>query len=119
LNGNESRLNVFEVAEDETYVHCNKFLRLEDAESPRATISSTRRHAAVNRHPKPERIEVVKEILSDRSDTDYSIFRRGDGPSDSVVTVAVGIFDLGDHKWKIYVEAPNESDPIVELHLPY
>lgn len=67
-----------------------RYLRIQTTELPKASRSSVHRHKAIEKHPKPETLSVVREILSDRSDPDYPIFRNGDKLPDVVVTVAVG-----------------------------
>jgi hypothetical protein len=77
------------------------------------------RHEAIQRHPKPETVEIVKNILSDRSDPTFAVFRLGDKEPDLTVTVAVGIFDISNRQWRIYSEQPTVSDPIAVLPLNF
>ncbi|OXA46807.1 uncharacterized protein LOC110855867 [Folsomia candida] len=118
-DGDESEVNVLEIQHGGTYAHCNRYLRIQTTELPKASRSSVHRHKAIEKHPKPETLSVVREILSDRSDPDYPIFRNGDKLPDVVVTVAVGVFDIANRQWNIYTEQPNKSRPVAVLPLSF
>jgi hypothetical protein len=67
-----------------------RFVRLQIPELPGiAWESSLSRHKAIGKHLKPNSLERIKEILSDQSDPQYSIYRVG-GKPDYCKTVAVG-----------------------------
>ena len=90
-----------------------RYLRLritEDSQSL-AVLSSDGRHVALNKAGSPNTVQDVVNLLSDESDDDYPLYRRGT-PKDHVLTIATGIFDLKRKTWSIYADKAASSRPI-------
>ncbi|CAL8135580.1 unnamed protein product [Orchesella dallaii] len=113
----ESELSMLTLTHGEHHAHCNKYLRLKIEELCGVGMeSSTHRHKTIGRHLIPTSMEEVKVILSDQSDNEYPIFRCGK-KQDYVKTVAVGIFNVTNRKWYIYMEPPASSAPVATIPL--
>ncbi len=86
----QSEVDILPISPGSCYIHCNKYERIDAPQLKRSRLSSTHRMNAIQRHPKPDNIDVVKNVLSDQSDTEYAVFRMGDKSGDRVCTAAVG-----------------------------
>lgn len=108
-------------------------LKLEEIEGV-GMESSTHRHKTIGRHLPPNNVSKIKSILSDQSDPEYPVFRQGK-KQDFVKTVAVGkinllafsvthkfsftlflgVFDITNRKWYIFMEPPANAMPVAVL----
>jgi hypothetical protein len=104
----ESLLDVLTLQKGDTLAHCNRYLRLKIPENVYAT--NIHRHRAIQRHATPTDANMVKNILSDQSDPIFPIFRTEN--QEDTKTVAVGIFEVRQLQWKIYVGKPNQTEPV-------
>jgi len=59
----------------------------------------------------PQTIDDVANLLSNNDDPDYPIYRQ-ETEKDDGITLATGIFDFKQKKWKIYVDRAQTSEPI-------
>ncbi|XP_043287183.1 uncharacterized protein tan [Venturia canescens] len=116
-NIDESQLSMLTASPGENISHCNKYLRLKVPEVTGEIIdSSEHRMAAICRHPLPKTRDEVIDILSDRTDQEYSVYQEIK-PTDYVKTIATGIFDCIERTWSIYTDVPKYHDPVVVLPL--
>jgi hypothetical protein len=73
-------------------------------------LSSNGRHQVMSK-ASPSTVQDVMDLLSDETDKDYPLYRRGT-PKDEVVTIATGIFDFRQMVWRIYANKSSDSLPI-------
>lgn len=124
----------------------NRYLRMKPAELEKAAVRSGHRHRAIDKHPEPKTADIVRNVLSDRSDPDFPVFRCGEKLPDNGITVVVGrckimldhqdlckyvaaqfsiilnflgVFDITNRLWNIYSDRPNSSSPIAVLPLQF
>ncbi|XP_047739657.1 uncharacterized protein LOC108665674 isoform X2 [Hyalella azteca] len=110
---NESQLSILTINTGEHFMHANKYLRLsvpEDLEYEDA--SSSHRHARAQACPEPDCRAALLELLSDTQDAEYPIFREG---QEGVSTVTLGIFDIREGTWSLYMKNPRTSSLLVSL----
>ncbi|XP_045616266.1 beta-alanyl-dopamine/carcinine hydrolase [Procambarus clarkii] len=117
VNSNESPLSILTISPGEHLLHTNKYLRLSIPEVDGLSIkSSNHRHTRALECCAPETRATLLALLSDTHDVTYPFFREG-GEPDFVKTVAVGVFDLLEKTWAIWMKNPRTADPLLTLPL--
>ncbi|KAL7633543.1 UNVERIFIED_CONTAM: hypothetical protein RMT77_016076 [Armadillidium vulgare] len=114
----ESPLSVLTISPGEFLVHTNTFLRLkipEDFEIEGESSCHRLKCAAKNR-PIESR-ESVLSILSSTEDRQYPFFRDGNTKEDKIKTIAIGLFDILERKWTLWVNNPKHFEPVLSLPL--
>jgi len=101
--------------------HMNEYLRLDTPQSPDA--SSSHRLARADAMPAPASVGRVLDILGDRADRSYPIYRDG-APPDEYATLATVTFEIfngtseaGGRAW-LQLNDPKSCQPLVEWTLP-
>ncbi|XP_071518888.1 beta-alanyl-dopamine/carcinine hydrolase [Panulirus ornatus] len=113
----ESPMSILTISPGEHLLHTNKYLRLAIPEANGLCMeSSNHRHARANDCCPPETRAALLALLSDTNDTVYPFFREGGDP-DFVKTVALGVFDVVDKTWTIWMKNPQKADPLLTLPL--
>lgn len=67
-----------------------RYLRLPTPQLEKAAVRSGHRHRAIEKHPSPDTGEVVRDVLSDRTDPDFPVYRMGEKSTDAGITVVTG-----------------------------
>ncbi|XP_074030172.1 C45 family peptidase tan [Leptinotarsa decemlineata] len=110
----ESQLNILTTGPGENIMHCNKYLRMKIEEvNEDMSQSSICRMATFKSYRSPQNKNDVIMMLSDRTNTEFPVFR--DNPGDHVLTIAVGIFDCIARTWALYSDNPKDNEPLVVL----
>lgn len=111
----ESKFDIKDVKANETFIHCNNFLRLKITEDQHSYMIATKeRYKTLQNFPVPKCKEDVLKMLGDTSHDEHWIFRCTDiGPK----TICVGIFDFKKKTWSLYKNNPKSSEPIAVLQL--
>ncbi|KAK8720004.1 hypothetical protein OTU49_013634 [Cherax quadricarinatus] len=116
-NADESQLSILTLSPGEHLLHTNKYLRLAVAEDDGlCSVSSNHRHARASACCVPDTRAALLALLSDTHDPLYPFFREGGNP-DFIKTVTLGIFDLVEKTWSIWMRNPRTSDPLLTLPL--
>ncbi|XP_064101131.1 beta-alanyl-dopamine/carcinine hydrolase-like [Macrobrachium nipponense] len=111
----ESPISILTISPGEHLIHTNKYLRLEIPEDTGLCMeSSTHRHERAAVCAPPESKEALLALLSDTHDTEYAFFREG-GEPDFVKTIALGVFDLLDKTWTVWMKNPRNYDCLFSL----
>ncbi|XP_030022065.1 uncharacterized protein LOC115441423 isoform X2 [Manduca sexta] len=99
-------------------VHCNKYEHLKVTEVTGPIIaSSNSRLKAIRSHPTPASKEDVCSILSDTTSKDFQVFSQ---EKDAFIkTIAAAIFDVDKRTWSIYIDKPEESEPVAVLPIRF
>ncbi|XP_076040741.1 C45 family peptidase tan [Oratosquilla oratoria] len=117
--GEESPMSVLTISPGEHLLHTNKYLRLQIPEDEGLCMaSSEHRHARAGDCCPPETRTALLALLSDTHDTEYPFFREGGDP-DFVKTVTLGVFDLEEKTWTLWMKNPRTADPILTLPLVF
>lgn len=112
----QTQLNILTASPGEHIFHCNRYLRLNIEEQNEEMLrSSTYRMETFNKYPTPRTKQDVINMLSDKSNEKYPVFR--DQPDHPVSTIAVGIFDCIERTWSLYSDEPKRNEPLVVLPL--
>ncbi|KAG7177996.1 putative Acyl-coenzyme A:6-aminopenicillanic acid acyl-transferase-containing protein 2 [Homarus americanus] len=97
----ESELSILTLSPGEHLLHTN---------------NSNHRHTRAHDCCPPETRTALLALLSDTHDTTFPFFREGGDP-DFVKTVALGVFDLVEKTWTIWMKNPRTADPLLTLPL--
>ncbi|XP_053623646.1 beta-alanyl-dopamine/carcinine hydrolase isoform X2 [Plodia interpunctella] len=117
LKANRSLLDIRKF-DNEPLVHCNIYLRMNIKEVIGLIIdSSESRLKTIHSYAPPQSRRDIEDILSDTSGTTFHVFQ---DRADSVIkTIAAGIFDLDKKTWSVYINKPNESEPVAILPIRF
>ncbi|KAK7083919.1 hypothetical protein SK128_014954 [Halocaridina rubra] len=114
---NESPMSILTICPGEHLLHTNKYLRLEIPEATGLCMeSSNHRHTRAQDCCPPETRAALLALLSDTHDTTYPFFREGGDP-DFVKTITLGVFDLVEKTWTLWMRNPRTTDPLMTLPL--
>ncbi|KAK3856250.1 hypothetical protein Pcinc_027283 [Petrolisthes cinctipes] len=118
VDGNESPMSILTISPGEHHIHTNKFLRLTTIpeESGLCMDSSNHRHARAQDCCPPETRTALLALLSDTHDEVHPFFREG-VETGIVKTVALGVFDILERTWTIWMKNPRSSDSLITLPL--
>ena len=101
--------------------HMNEYLRLDTPQAPDA--SSAHRLSRAEAMPAPKSVGSVLDILGDRADAQYPIYRNG-APPDEYATLATVTFEIfngtsaaGGRAW-LQLNDPKSCRPLMEWALP-
>ncbi|XP_031347224.1 uncharacterized protein LOC116173707 isoform X2 [Photinus pyralis] len=110
-----SQLNVAVASPGENLMHCNRYLRLAiPEETGPMRDSSDARLRVLNEYPKALKKSDVIKMLSDQTDSRYTVFQET-----NIQTIAVGIFDCREKTWSIYSDKANQNEPLIVLPLVF
>ncbi|KAK5642894.1 hypothetical protein RI129_009061 [Pyrocoelia pectoralis] len=110
-----SQLNMALASPGENLIHCNRYLRLSiPEESGPMRDSSDARLKVLKKYTKPLKKSDVIEMLSDQTDSKYTVFQ-----DTNIKTIAVGIFDCREKTWSIYSDKAKENEPLIVLPLVF
>lgn len=117
LKGDRSIINIHNYV-DEPLVHTNIYQRISIKEVIGPIIdSSASRLKVIHGYPPPQSQNDVKDILSDTSGTDFQVFQE---KKESIIkTIAAGLFELDKMTWSIFINKPNNSEPIAILPIRF
>ncbi|XP_037777999.1 uncharacterized protein LOC119574678 [Penaeus monodon] len=115
----ESPMSILTISPGEHLLHTNKYLRLEVPEDEGLCMeSSNHRHTRAHSCCPPTTRAALLALLSDTEDATYPFFREGGDP-DFVKTVTLGVFDLEEKTWTLWMKNPRSADPLVTLPLVF
>lgn len=113
-----SILNEKEFSSNECLIHCNRYHRIEVPEVIGLIIdSSAARLESLYAHPTPKCRSDLENMISDQSGKEFTVFQNKD--NSVIKTIAVGIFDLENNTWNVYIDKPNNSDPVAILPIKF
>ncbi|XP_069973840.1 beta-alanyl-dopamine/carcinine hydrolase [Penaeus vannamei] len=117
--GDESPMSILTISPGEHLLHTNKYLRLEVPEDEGLCMeSSNHRHTRAHSCCPPTTRSALLALLSDTEDATYPFFREGGDP-DFVKTITLGVFDLEEKTWTLWMKNPRSADPLVTLPLVF
>ncbi|XP_047468432.1 uncharacterized protein LOC125024676 [Penaeus chinensis] len=117
--GDESPMSILTISPGEHLLHTNKYLRLEVPEDEGLCMeSSNHRHTRAHSCCPPTTRAALLALLSDTEDATYPFFREGGDP-DFVKTITLGVFDLEEKTWTLWMKNPRSADPLVTLPLVF
>jgi len=115
----ESELDILEVPVNDSYFHCNRFVRLPIENAPNYFVVSTDfRNKTLKTLPKARNISDVRNQLSDTSNSEWPVYRIPSG-NDHSKTVLTGIFETSTKSWYLYAGPAATSNPVAILHMNY
>ncbi|CAH2035092.1 unnamed protein product, partial [Iphiclides podalirius] len=117
LKNDKSIINV-QKYDSEPLMHCNAYLREQVQQVTGAIIDSSRaRMKAIRQHLPPKSRSDIEEIISDTTYQEYPVFQTN--VDAQIQTIAAGIFDMNASTWSIYIDKPNEAEPVAILPMRF
>ncbi|KAL0851846.1 hypothetical protein ABMA28_000145 [Loxostege sticticalis] len=117
LKGDRSLVNIYKY-DKEPLVHCNRYQRANVTEVIGPIIdSSAARLEIIHSYPPPKSRKHIQDILSDQTGKEFTVFQTK--PEAIIKTIAAGVFDLDKRTWSIYIDKPNESEPVAVLPISF
>jgi len=120
-NDCESRLDVMPIEKGCSKVHSNKFRRIKAVELEKSVTCSSQRQETVEKYPCPSSVQEIRNILSDQTCKDFPIFidEVTKTKLSHVKTVAVGIFDITEKTWSIFIGRPAKSEAVAVIKMNF
>jgi len=90
-----------------TTAHFNQYLLLHTPSH--VEPSSDHRLARYQKFPPPTNAQEIFAVLGDNEDKEYPIYRNGEAPDTSIVTIATALFDLRQRTLNVYTTNPKTA----------